>query len=309
MTTRRSFLQKLSLIAWAATVGESKILLAQVRRRIFQSSQSTRSAAVIYVSLSEKNRLDYSYKKIVETTKEAGAAIQVCTKGTHNKLRLRRSKVRNSRRSHAAAARAHQESGPGEGDYFVLSAVVTTNIKGLKQALPSLKTVTSKASKTKQQLKELLYHELSRLRPNYRSGLEVNEVYLEKARITAHYKTRCGAVNRNRLYARMMEVLLESCDLARFNEVLVCPDVKVIRNVSKKGLRKYFRKHPNKAPRRRFEIHPLIRQNHDGLQIASFVNHALLQGHQPYPLPDQNGQWLDLIKKYVRKRLDAASLL
>ncbi len=106
-----------------------------------------------------------------------------------------------------------------------------------------------------------------------------------------------------------MEVLLESCDLVRFGHVLICPDVKVIRNVSRKKLRKYFARYSKKAVRRRFEILPVDRVNHTGLQIANFVNHALLQSHQPHPLSGQNVRWHGLIRKFVKKRIDAAHLI
>ena len=326
MTTRRSFLQKLPVIAGVATLTDSNILLAQVKRRS-STGQSKGLAVCIYIALSEKNRLDYSYKrpvevgdeesplnnhfrKAVEAGNEASFTREVCTKRSHKKLTVRLSKGRNnSRRSRAAAARTSQNSTNGEGDYFVVSGVVTTDVRGLKRALPTLNTATYKASKANQHLKKLIYQELSDIRPDYKNGFEVNEVYLEKKGITAHYKTRCGSINKNLLYARMIEVLLESFDLVRFKDVLVCPDVKVIRNVSKKKLRKHFVSNPRKAPKRRFDIRPVDRLNHTGLKVANFVNHALLQSHQAYPLPSQNLQWHNLIRKFVKKRVDVARMI
>ena len=327
MPTRRWFLQKLPVIAGVATLTDSKTLSEQLRRRRFLSSSKRPSRrVVIYIALSEKNRLDYSYKRpvttpseetfldrpfqrVVATINESSVSVQECSKKSHGKLRLRSSKAPNSRRYYAAVARAQQKSTPGEKDIFVLSALMTTDVKGLMGELPALRAVKFKASKTKQPLRKHIYQEIASIPSDYKKGFEVYEVFLEKSRITARYKTRCESVNRGLLYTKLMEVLLESCDLKRFNGVMVFPDSKVIRNVSKKSLRKRFLNSLQKVPSRRFEIHSVERSSHAGLKLATFVNHALLQGHQPYPLPGQHLQSHALIRKFVKKKVDAAGLI
>lgn len=189
----------------------------------------------------------------------------------------RRPNLKDSRRLRSASARvALAKKDPTEHDYVVMSAVLTTNVGSLRDAVrrakskffeeyglapaPTLgvprnrfgwrpKSLTDNSVEAEPKYKKLLFQQLSALPANHEGGFVVYEVHLDKARVPAKYRTKCGGINQGTLYLRMMTVLLESCGLPKFGNVYAHPNAKAIRNVSKKALRKHFADKPARGAR------------------------------------------------------------
>lgn len=204
---------------------------------------------------------------------------------------------------------------PGQKDFIVFGAVLTSDIGPLRQlvrrtkkTLPAKLRATNdiRAREATRSFKQTFYKGLHRLDSEVDEGFEAYEVFLEKAFIPSRFKQADG-INEAGLYLALLAVLLRSADLSRFSKVYLHPNKLAIRNISKRALRDVARRTGD--PASRFEIHPTDWREHEGCQVADFVTWALLQNRQPHPLPNEDLGLTHLVRKFVRNRTNAADVI